>query len=380
MALATFWDGHGQLQVLDEFPYSEEHWSLGEEIDDTRRALLDRIEVALSSKIVSTEVRAPGPRNLVLEVELEDGRREIVRVPLQGVERFESEVALLAWLSRRSPIPVPRLRCVVRRSTTELHTFAVMEKLPGNCLTNVFGRLSYDDKVSIVRDTAKIMVQLSELAVPAQIGVTLIQGDDVSVIAPPGGSGRVFDTLDEYMYARIEARRASPQIGSDDADRTRADAALTRLAEALPHILARLSSPLYRRCVLRHNDLNGTNILVDENHVSGIIDWEFHTTIPIVLAAKPPFFVRYDGVNDPQFNTDKVLSMLWVATGEDASKLHTVYTETVKELNEEYWRVLIDGKLLQQIEEWLSDDELDPGCDRMSAWMDTVFSEHTRSL
>ncbi len=56
----------------------------------------------------------------MLEVELEDGRREIVRALVQGhdSEMFESEVALLAWLSRRTLLPVPRLRCVVGRSTT----------------------------------------------------------------------------------------------------------------------------------------------------------------------------------------------------------------------------------------------------------------------
>ena len=83
----------------------------------------------------------------VLEVEMEDSRREIVRAPKQGLEMFESEVALLAWLKRRSLVPVPRLCCVVRQSPTESHTFAVMEKLPGDCLMNVFGGLSYEDKV-----------------------------------------------------------------------------------------------------------------------------------------------------------------------------------------------------------------------------------------
>ena len=84
----------------------------------------------------------------VLEVEMEDGRREIVRAPKQGLEMFESEVALLAWHKRRSLVPVSPLHCVVRRSATESHTFSVMEKMPGDCLMNVFGGLSYEDKVN----------------------------------------------------------------------------------------------------------------------------------------------------------------------------------------------------------------------------------------
>ena len=91
----------------------------------------------------------------MLEVELEDGRREIVRAPIHqdpsttwSPNMLESEVALLGWLSERTTLPVPRLRCVVRPSMSEPWTFAVMEKLPGDCLMNTFGDLSLSTKAS----------------------------------------------------------------------------------------------------------------------------------------------------------------------------------------------------------------------------------------
>ncbi|KAI0695053.1 hypothetical protein C8T65DRAFT_833279 [Cerioporus squamosus] len=383
MPLSSFWNGDGQLLLLEGLPSSFEHWSVGDEVDQHRRSLLDRIEVALSSEIVRTEVRAASDRSLVLEVGLADGRREIVCAFMQahGSELFESEVALLAWLSRRTLVPVPRLRCVVRRSVMEPHTFAVMEKLPGDCLMNVFGGLSYADKDSIVRDYAKIMLQLNDLVVPQQIGTTLIRDDDIALIPPlrviplPADSARAFDTLEDFMYALIAARRASDLIGSDDADRSRAQVALARLASALPPILARLSAPVYRRCVLRHDDLSDANVLVDGNRISGLVDWEYHSTVPIVLAAQPPRWIRYDGTYDPRFN-GKVMETLWLVSPEEASRLRTVYSETVKASNEEYWHVMADGQLLQQIEEWLTEHRPDPGCDRMSAWMDSAISDH----
>ncbi|RDX51276.1 hypothetical protein OH76DRAFT_1481564 [Lentinus brumalis] len=378
MPLSSFWNGDGQHHLLVGFPSSFEHWSVGDEVDEHRRALLDRIEVALSSKIVSTDVRADSDRSLVLEVELEDGRREIIRALVQGhdSEMFESEVALLAWLSRRTLVPVPRLHCVVPRSMTEPDTFAIMQKLPGDCLMNVFGGLSYPDKESIVREIAKIMLRLNDVSVPQRIGTTLIRNDEITLIPPqritplPADIARVFETLEDYMHALIEARRASDMIGTDDADRARAQVALARLASELPPILARLSSPVYRRCVLRHDDLRDTNVLLDGSRISGVVDWEYHSTIPVVLAAQPPCWIRYDGIYDPRF-TDTALETWWLASPEDASRLRAVYSETVKALNEDYWRVMAEGELLQQIEEWLTEHRPDPGCDRMSAWMDT---------
>ncbi|RDX51309.1 hypothetical protein OH76DRAFT_323385 [Lentinus brumalis] len=377
MSLSSFWDGDGQQHLLEQFPYSEEHWRLGDELDEHRRALLDKIEVALSSKIVSTEVRSTSPRSLV---ELEDGRQEIVRALAldHGTELFECEVALLAWLSRLTHLPVPRIRCVVRRLADEPHTFAVMEKLPGDCLLNVFGGLSYADKESVIRDIAKIMVQLNELAVPQQIGTSLIPDGDAIHDPLPVKSAPVSDNLGDYMHARIEARRASPAIGSDDTERARAHAALDRLTKELPRILAPLSSsPLYRRCVLRHDDLRPSNVLVDGNRVSGVVDWEFHSTVPVVLAATMPSWIRYDGIYDPRFEGKDVLQTWYLASPEEAAKLRVVYSETVKAMSEEYWRILVDGQLLQQLEDWLDVSESDPGCDRMSAWMDSVFSDDT---
>ena len=183
-----------------------------------------------------------------------------------------------------------------------------------------------DSQESVIRDMAKIMLQLNELAVPQRIGSTLIRDDEVTVIPRPG-EDRVFDSLEDYMYARIELRRKSPLVGSSNSERARARATLHRLASELPGILASLSSLLYRRCVVRHDDLQPTNVLVNGNRVSGIIDWEYHSTIPLVLAAKPPSWIRYDGVSDPRFVRNDSMETWWIVSPEDAAKLRTVYSE-----------------------------------------------------
>ncbi|TFK86473.1 kinase-like protein [Polyporus arcularius HHB13444] len=382
MALASFWNRDGQRERLPVMPSSFERWTIGDDIEPSRRKLLDRIEAALSSKVMSTDVRS-AQRNLVLEIELEDGRREIVRAPVQGQElsawsqdMFESEVALLSWLSERTSLPVPRIRCVVRRSECEPQTFAVMEKLPGDCLLNVFGDLPFSGKESLIRATAEMMLQLHNVEVPQRIGTTLVRDNVVNIIpllAPrfTASTSRVFDTLEEYIDALIEGRRASNLIDIEDADRSSANAVLDRLVEELPPILHRLSAPAYRRCVLSHGDLHGANVLIDHaGRISGLVDWEFHSTRPLVLEAQYPAWIQYDGAYDPRFAQE---GMWWFCSPEDAAKLRVVYAEAIKTKDEDYWRALTGGELLRQIEGWLTVGSSESDCRRMAAWMNTVF-------
>ncbi len=94
----------------------------------------------------------------VLQVEYDDGHEDILRMPeavtssngetTQDLTLFTREVGLLQWLKASiASLPVPRVLAVVNPSDSQPYTFAVMEKLPGNCLMNVFGDLPFDIKV-----------------------------------------------------------------------------------------------------------------------------------------------------------------------------------------------------------------------------------------
>lgn len=50
-----------------------------------------------------------------------------------------------------------------------------------------------------------------------------------------------------------------------------------------------------------------------------------------------------------------------------------MHTQVVKAQDEEYWRALVDGELLRQSYEWLTDPWVDPGCAAMARWMDDAF-------
>ena len=179
---------------------------------------------------------------------------------------------------------------------------------------------------------ANFMLELNSVIVPQLIGTTIIRNDVIDIVPlipvfSAFKSARVFDTLEEYMLFLVQAKRESDYVGSDDDCRAQANEVLDRLLEVLPPVLERLSSTVYRRCVLSHDDLNETNVLVDsDGDVTGIIDWEYHSTRPVVLAAEYPRFLRYDGIYDPRF-TLQPDQRWWIVSPDDAMKLRGIYAE-----------------------------------------------------
>lgn len=241
------------------------------------------------------------------------------------------------------------------------------------------------------------MLEIASLEVPQAIGTVTFRNGVAEtiplIVAEPAITPeRVFATLEEYLYSLVDVLRHSDRIGSDPASKANANEVLDRLTQELSGILGKLSGAVYRRCVLSHDDLRETNVLVDEQgHLTGIVDWEFHSTKPIVLAARYPVWVQYSGIHDPRFANEYAC---WVSSPEDAARLKALYSQVsyceaitlrcfnltdsipfqvIKESDEEYWHALDDGEVLRHIEEWLTETCPDPGCARLSWWMDTMF-------
>ncbi|KAI0808352.1 hypothetical protein C8Q74DRAFT_131080 [Fomes fomentarius] len=388
MSPSSFWDRDGNHTLLDPYPDSFAHWQRGQPLDGARQALLTRLETLLGATIVRTEDRSLSVTNLTLEIELEGGEQAIIRMPVfqssddttsvyvsRSPEKFDSEIGLMGWLAQRTTLPVPRIRrlvCVPEES----QPLAVIEKLPGDCLLNVYGGLPLASKELITREIANAMLEIASLEVPQGIGTVTFRNGVAEtiplIVAEPAITPeRVFATLEEYLYSLVDVLRHSDRIGSDSASKATANGVLDRLTHELSGILGKLSGATYRRCVLSHDDLRETNVLVDEQgHLTGIVDWEFHSTKPIVLAARYPVWIQYSGIHDPRFANEYAC---WVSSPDDAARLKALYSQVIKERDEEYWHALVDGEVLRHIEEWLTETCPDPGCQRLSWWMDTMF-------
>ena len=133
---------------------------------------------------------------------------------------------------------------------------------------------------------------------------------------------KVYATLEEFVGALAEQKRQTTPLFSTT------HAIIDRLVATLPEVCASLAVNASRRLVLVHDDLNETNILVDAHgEVTGIIDWEFHSLLPAVLAAQYPRWIRYDGAYNPQIPSDGKTEKYWLASPEDSARLRGAFAE-----------------------------------------------------
>ncbi|KAI8972400.1 kinase-like domain-containing protein [Trametes punicea] len=353
--------------------------------DEERRILLRVVQDALSVQITRMDLLAKDG-NLVVLVEYEDGKQDVVRSPRAMIkvlrphavllEKFWLEVNLLKWLRAHSSLPVPDIHHVIAAPSPDLYPYAVMEKMPGELLMNAVGRFPFALKERLIHAHAQVFLELFRLEVPQVIG-SLDCSDGVLRVVPRKtvnaafSATRVYDTLEDFVSSLIETKLGSDYIGTDDASRRRGEEILLRLQSELLLICKRLDSPSYRRCVLTHDDLNQTNILVsDEGDITGIVDWEYQSVRPAVLAASYPGCIRYDGVGDPQFASENTW---WTVSPQEAASLRELFAEIVKAKDREYWEALVEGQVLRQAMEWLYPTYRDDGCKALEAWMDTVF-------
>ena len=133
---------------------------------------------------------------------------------------------------------------------------------------------------------------------------------------------RVYATLEEFVGALAEQKRQTVFLSPTT------HTVIDRLVATLPEVCARLADNASRRLVLVHDDLNETNILVDAHgEVTGIIDWEFHSLLPAVLAAQYPRWIRYDSIYDPRTTSDGKMEKYLLASPEDAARLRGAFAQ-----------------------------------------------------
>ena len=255
--------------------------------------------------------------------------------------RATSEVNLLQWLEK-ARMPTPRIIYACSE-------FYIMSKLPGDVLMNVFSLLSTKKKVcsahlrltdrlplisykeSLVISYAQTFVELAVLEVPQEIGSTSIghAPGTLSVVPRAGlppfeAADRNFADIREYFdYLQSGRRIVAYENCTSDAEKAVIDELLRTLEDYIDVRISKLPDNVLR-CALMHNDLNDSNILVDGESgvVTGIIDWELHSIIPLCLAAEYPRFLRRDGMLDPKYNES---NMWWLESPQESERLMALF-------------------------------------------------------
>ena len=100
-------------------------------------------------------------------------------------------------------------------------------------------------------------------------------------------------------------------------------------------------SPGARRCILTHMDLREPNVLVSENGLEGIIDWEYNASRPAVLALEYPVWLRATGAEDPlHANPDWEL---WTDSPGASAHLRRYFDHYMRECDVEAWYIFDGG-------------------------------------
>ncbi|OJT04252.1 hypothetical protein TRAPUB_5042 [Trametes pubescens] len=412
----TLWNCAGEEEEVDPMPESFQRWVAtdgGEPPEDENwRSILHAVEATLSRKIVQVDSLSELGFNLVLDVKYENGEQEIVRSPQpetdgdvqtwgSAIDRFWREVHLLKWLKVHSTLPVPTVRHIIDAHEPELvRPISIMDKMPGAVAMNVMGRLPYPAKVCtspplpapashcvflplyqerLVHAYAEQMIAPFRLDVPQRIGTPKCSADGTSMEVIPRYTVRarntatqIYDTLEDWLASLVANRARANGIGTDAAARLRGQGVLARLATELTAICARLAQPAHRRCVLVHDDLSHFNVLVDtEGSLTAIVDWEFASVLPAVVAVDYPDFLRDDGLWSPKYGQEG--ASFWMASPQDAATLREFYREVAKSKDLEYWEALVEGETLRNAVDWLTKIGNDEGCALLEELMDTIF-------
>lgn len=254
--------------------------------------------------------------------------------------KFAAEVGVLRLLEKFEGTVSPRVLAV--SPDPEKLSFA-MEKLPGVISMNCYGSLTADAKVGqdvinlcaslrgwhlpilyyqtvAVTSYASAALALFKIPVPTVERAPVLK---IGTLTPDAHGGyhmsplislleshtTIYRTVEEYIDGLIDATfKKLIQINTSESTQDKppiSRAHLERLGRLLRTELSSLPKNLEYmwRPVLRHDDAREANVLLDpeSGRVTGIIDWEFHSVQPAVLAVHYPPFLNFDGPDDPRF-------------------------------------------------------------------------------
>jgi hypothetical protein len=301
-----------------------------------------------------------------------------------GQRLFENETALLRWFSAHSAVPAPRLLHVLPSSAETLRNAFVTQGMTGELIKDLYPTLSPWAKEQLVRSYADFALKLFKIHIPQTIGsISVTSSPDQLIVIPQicsanhAHASEVFPTLQQYLeYLSILKKRRAFTLDTGDENRFRAQASISQLIAHLQGHLSQLDERCIGRMVLAHDGLGDTNIMVDSSgNITGILDWWRNSTLPAILAADYPPWLRYDGINDPRFAAPK---KSWLETQEESARLRIVYQGAVK-TNDFYYTALMQGTQLRAAVGWVFDIEDDPCCARMRQWTLSTFGPPIRS-
>lgn len=264
-----------------------------------------------------------------------------VSLPVDPHYKTQSEVATMRFVQQKTHMPVPRIVAFDDSNENELgFEWILMELMPGKPLREQWRKMSMQAKRDLVSCVARYQTQLSGIT-PKLAGIGSLfspleqksevgGGRRVQIGESEFSLGRIvsqlffwgdnvnqdvdrgpFRTSGDWLRARLSAEmkdQNSDFMQSDDEgmyDVVYGTGLAKRLIRLLPLFFESHNNvpenTVLEQTVLWHNDLSEKNIFVDESgRITGVVDWECISTIPMWGATLfPRFLVGDDRREEP---------------------------------------------------------------------------------
>lgn len=172
-----------------------------------------------------------------------------------------SEVPNIQFVQEPTSIPVPT---VIKSWEEGKHTLILMRRIPGEPLSNVWSKLTIDEKNKIAKQTAEYLQQLRNL-----------QSDKIQCL----GGRPVFSNFLFKNKGLNEVPRGP--FASDDELWAEMERGLNEKIPEAARVRLRQCMPSAMPYTFTHGDLTNVNIMVENGELTGIIDWETAGYFPV---------------------------------------------------------------------------------------------------
>jgi aminoglycoside phosphotransferase (APT) family kinase protein len=285
------------------------YWS-HEPFETFRHRVVDLCRTVLGQESPTLERLKGGSWNRVIGLLLPEGEY-ILRIPRYERGRMCYDVAPLQLLRQHPAIPAPTLITFdLSRENALGRSYMIQGWIPGQLLLYKYPGLPHRAKCAIARDLGRVYATMHGIRNSA--AGRLMWKEDALRLEPlnpaqeeiplSGDNGRAGESTVELILEVLRSKRERA-IAADDERRLMTLEIeflerLTRVAREMEQ--AGIWDTAYTYC-LCHRDLEPRNILVGEQGITGILDWDGALFAPLVLSCRPPMWLwawREDGPED----------------------------------------------------------------------------------
>ncbi|KAK0227580.1 kinase-like domain-containing protein [Armillaria fumosa] len=168
-------------------------------------------------------------------------------------------------LARSMGIPAPRFISYGEQSpnTGSREGSIVMTRIPGKTLKSVITSLSPDELHTIMQELAKILERMRSYSNPWGTRVCGVDGKDIYGGRVPGRHIGACDDEHSFYATLLQSAYVRDEEGLVILETAK------KMSTLFPHDI-----------VFTHGDLWDHNIMVDQGHITGIVDWEWAGWLP----------------------------------------------------------------------------------------------------